>query len=567
MTCEVSFKVKCVDTRIGLHVRVVGSVKTLGSWSPPAGLVLHTSASDFPLWTVTAPVQLDEDAVIEYKYVICDNEGRPSRWEERPNRSLRLSNLGGRSSGGGLVYVLEVFNAETTPDSERFFQAQGSSMAPMQSMKLARQGSVKEGHQGEQPNDGLFAPTRRERTPSQGLLARGSSHSLLPPQGATPLGVVAAGSTETPAPEESPEPAAPAKEPSQPSQPSQESQTSPPGPPPPAPASGGGAAGPADLNLVREESSSNLFYNQEEEPVEENPEEQPFESQYTMVGHGPLGEGTFGLVWRCVLKKPAANGNEAAPEEYAAKIVRKARLKPRDMKHLLGQDGEIDTHKKMMHPHIVRLYESYEDEKTVKLVLEYCRGGDLFDAIVRNSKARDKGGLVESASALVMSHILDALEYMHKQNIVHRDIKCENILLAYKDVPIEENVFKLCDFGFAAKDLGQGLSDRLGSPDTVAPEVVDGRNYSTPADMWSAGVLLYMMISATPPFWAPKDSEVLMRVRNGAYSMSGEIWDNISPPCKGLLASLLTKEAQNRPTAAKARRDEWMTVSGFAPRG
>merc|ERR1712107_40351 len=121
--------------------------------------------------------------------------------------------------------------------------------------------------------------------------------------------------------------------------------------------------------------------------------------------------------------------------------------------------------------------------------------------------------------------------YMHSQQIVHRDIKCENVLLSRVDVPLEENTFKLCDFGFAAVDRGQGLNDRLGSP-TVAPEVVCGHRYGAPVDIWSTGVLLYMMLSAMPPFYAATDSDVLRKVRTGNYSISGGIWEFISQTAK-----------------------------------
>merc|ERR1719263_2145734 len=136
----------------------------------------------------------------------------------------------------------------------------------------------------------------------------------------------------------------------------------------------------------------------------------------------------------------------------------------------------------MNHPHIVRLFEYFDEPQSVTLVLEWCRGGDLFDAIVKHANAARqeqlnsglmiKKGLSETAAAIVMQHMLSALTYMHLRHVVHRDIKCENILLAHCDVPLVQNVFKLCDFGFATYDAGDGLNDRLGSPDTVAPEVV-----------------------------------------------------------------------------------------------
>lgn len=93
MPRQVSFSVKCADTRVGLHVRVVGSVPSLGGWDPHKGLVLNTSASDFPNWKQTEPTPLEEGNVVEYKYVICDNSGSGVRWEERTNRSVHIADL------------------------------------------------------------------------------------------------------------------------------------------------------------------------------------------------------------------------------------------------------------------------------------------------------------------------------------------------------------------------------------------------------------------------------------------------------------------------------------------
>lgn len=155
--------------------------------------------------------------------------------------------------------------------------------------------------------------------------------------------------------------------------------------------------------------------------------------------------------------------------------------------------------------------------------------------------------------------MLAALEYMHGHHVVHRDIKCENVLLAHAGVPIEQNLFKLCDLGFAARDRGLGLSDRLGSPDTVAPEVVRGSTYGTPVDIWSTGVLVYMMLAATPPFSGSTDSEVLKKVLTGTYNLGSAIWERVYRLPKRMIARLITVDASLRPTATLALRDEWLT--------
>jgi serine/threonine protein kinase len=233
----------------------------------------------------------------------------------------------------------------------------------------------------------------------------------------------------------------------------------------------------------------------------------------------PLGEGTFGQVFLCRRRRtgPCADkgstnrqrnnfrsGDAAAggsEEQRAAKVVRKARLQTEELRCLIGEDGEVKTHQAMRHKHIVTLFEYFDEPMTVTLVLEYCAGGDLFDAIIGQRKVGQRG-LTEQAAAVATRHLLSALAYMHKQKVVHRDIKCENVLLRSLGVPLEENIYKLCDFGFAARTNGDAnsLYARIGSPNTVAPEVVAGKGYGVAVDVWSTGAVLYMMLSATAPF-------------------------------------------------------------------
>lgn len=534
---------RCADTRLGFHVRVVGSCGPLGKWTPNMGLPMQTSAAEFPLWSAAA-TNLDEDDLIEYKYVICDNSGRPERWEERPNRAMSLSKLAECNvcPGKERVMVIETFNMGDEPDAKRFQNAvtgmgttasvRGVSGSGRISSKCGLSEMAQAGEGGAEAGEDLFAPTIRERSSSMSLLS-----GVPTAQGPLTTGMrrTSFGNSQgllagVDAHEEEP------------------------GDNEPSSAKGGQPAASGLQGMAREESCSNLFLGTEEE--EEDFAHLPeFEDQYALVGNGPLGEGTFGLVWRCSPKSAIAAG---AQEHRAAKIVRKARLQPRDMRHLLGDEGEVKTHLKMKHPNIITLYQYFDEPLTVTLVLEYCEGGDLFDAIVREGRA-SRRGLQESASRRVMQHLLSALTYVHERRVVHRDIKCENILLQRCGVPHEQNVFKLCDFGFAATDKGDGFQDRLGSPDTVAPEVVVGQRYSTPADIWSSGVLLYMMLTATPPFYAPTDSEVLRRVRTGNYQLTDRVWESISAECKTLLRSLMTVDAAKRPTAPQALNMEWLT--------
>jgi len=307
---------------------------------------------------------------------------------------------------------------------------------------------------------------------------------------------------------------------------------------------------------VREESYSQLHDEAGEERCLPG---EAFQDRYALVGNGPLGEGTFGLVWRC-----APRSGRGRCEERAAKIVNKPRLRADDIDRILGPHGEVQTHLALKHPHVVELFEHFDEPQTLTLVLEQCPGGDLFDAIMAISQGPGHG-VPEPAAAAVARQLLSGLAYVHGQRVVHRDVKCENILLGRVNVPLQQNVVKICDFGFATRDTGDGLSDLLGSPDTVAPEVVGMQRYSFPVDIWSAGVIIYMMLSARSPFYASTDAEVLARVRTGKYNLSGRPWCNVSSPAKSMITSLMTFNPSLRPTAAEALKNLWLEGAAGAP--
>jgi len=518
----VSFVVHCPDTRLGFHVRVVGSCSYLGTWVPAKGLVLQTTAQDFPLWYGRCQRALLGEEPIEYKFVICGQDGQACRWEdERPNRCLRFGPPSGPSASQR-VTIAACFNQLVDADVQ---VETSQSLLPLRAKSCESD-----------CDSGNFCPTLRERINSGSHIPSDNSTPELehPPRLLDQFGrktsshsTLFDGMAQQDAEHTSP----------------------------------GSTRSFSSQLLVREESSSNLFVDQPSGSDcgrAKMAGQTQFDNRYALVGSGPLGEGSFGLVWRCVLK-PSDQGSPRPDqgEERAAKIVRKARLQSRDARLLLGEDGEVETHMRMQHEHIVTLLEFFDEPLAVTLVLEYCRGGDLFDAIVRQKRAAYRG-LTEPAAAVALSHVLQALSYLHGRRIVHRDLKCENVLLAFAGTAFEQNVFKLCDFGFAAYDrYGHGLNDRLGSPDTVAPEVVIGMTYSFPVDLWASGVMLYMMITAIPPFFAPTDGEVLRRVQEGRYSLEGPIWKSVSSSVKTFIRALMDMDPNRRPLAEHALQHAW----------
>jgi calcium-dependent protein kinase len=265
-----------------------------------------------------------------------------------------------------------------------------------------------------------------------------------------------------------------------------------------------------------------------------------------------MKEGGFGIVSRCELR----NGGGTR----AVKIVKKAKLKPRELELLLGAQGELEKHFRLKHSHIVPLYEAFHDRDTVSLVMQYCSGGDLFDAVTA-CKLSHGAGLSETAAAVAMSHVLLALDYLHSLSIVHRDVKLENVLLLHGNTPIEHNIHKLCDFGFAAYDEGSCLKDIMGSFFSTAPEVLLGHSYGSRSDLWSAGVALYMMLVASVPFTgSPK--EMLWKASNEQYSMMSEPWQHISKPAKTCISSMLVANPAERPNAAEVlSQHAWLSLT------
>ena len=170
--------------------------------------------------------------------------------------------------------------------------------------------------------------------------------------------------------------------------------------------------------------------------------------------------------------------------------------------------------KRQDHPNIVKLYEIYYDKARYYAVMEYCAGGELFDQIVK------KPYYSESDAAVVMKQLLSAVSYIHAMGITHRDIKPENLLLDSK----EGNQIKLVDFGSSqVLTKGQMLKERVGTPYYMAPEILAG-SYNEKCDIWSCGVILFLLLSGETPFDGATDADILSNVSKGLYLISGPIW-------------------------------------------
>jgi len=221
-----------------------------------------------------------------------------------------------------------------------------------------------------------------------------------------------------------------------------------------------------------------------------------------------------------------------------------------DKKELSLLEREIDIMKKLQHPNIIQLMEVIDTSDTLYLVLEFASGGELFDAIV------NKGSYSESDAAKIIKQILEAIQYVHNHGIAHRDLKPENLLLIQNDTG--EDVIKIADFGLS-KDFGQEqLQTSCGTPDYVAPEVLMGEPYDMAVDIWSIGVIAYVLLCGFPPFYGDSQKELFENIMNGNYDFPDPVWTDVSPQAKNFIKKILVVNPEKRASDDQCIQDEWI---------
>ncbi|KAM3378425.1 calcium and calcium/calmodulin-dependent serine/threonine-protein kinase [Capsicum galapagoense] len=203
------------------------------------------------------------------------------------------------------------------------------------------------------------------------------------------------------------------------------------------------------------------------------------------------------------------------------------------------------------HPNVIHLYDVCEDSYGVHLILELCSGGELFDRIVGQARYYNEAG-----AAAVVRQIAKGLEALHGANIVHRDLKPENCLFLNKD---ENSPLKIMDFGLSSfEDFANPVVGLFGSIDYVSPEALSREKITTKTDIWSLGVILYILLSGYPPFFAPSNRQKQQMILNGQFSFDEKTWKNISSSAKQLISSLLKVDPNMRPTAQEIVEHAWV---------
>ncbi|XP_041039280.1 myosin light chain kinase 3 isoform X1 [Carcharodon carcharias] len=258
---------------------------------------------------------------------------------------------------------------------------------------------------------------------------------------------------------------------------------------------------------------------------------------YTIDKSEILGGGRFGQVHKCVEKSTGLT--------LAAKII-----KTRIAKQKEEVKNEIQVMNQLNHTNLIQLYDAFESKNDIILVMEYIDGGELFDRIIDESY-----NLTEMDTILFVRQICEGLQYMHQRYILHLDLKPENILCVNR----EANQVKIIDFGLARRyKPREKLKIHFGTPEFLAPEVVNYDFVSFPTDMWSLGVITYMLLSGLSPFLGEDDNETLNNIIACEWDLNDAEFENVSEDAKEFISKLLIKEKGARISATQCLKQPWL---------
>ncbi|XP_006047409.3 myosin light chain kinase family member 4 isoform X4 [Bubalus bubalis] len=261
-------------------------------------------------------------------------------------------------------------------------------------------------------------------------------------------------------------------------------------------------------------------------------------SFYTVSRTEILGGGRFGQVHKCEEK--------ATGLKLAAKIIKTRGMKDKD-----DVKNEISVMNQLDHVNLIQLYDAFESKNDIVLVMEYVDGGELFDRIID-----DNCNLTELDTILFIRQICEGIRHMHQMYILHLDLKPENILCVNRDT----KQIKIIDFGLARRyKPREKLKVNFGTPEFLAPEVVNYDFVSFPTDMWSVGVIAYMLLSGLSPFLGDDDAETLNNILACRWDLEDQEFQDVSEEAREFISKLLIKEKSWRISASEALKHPWLS--------
>jgi len=283
-------------------------------------------------------------------------------------------------------------------------------------------------------------------------------------------------------------------------------------------------------------NDGSLINRQPKTPQKPAPTPHKFEARYTLGDQ--LGEGGYSVV------KLATNNIDKS--NAAVKIITKKDLPENDIESL---QQEVSILQELHHKNVTRLIDFFDEPDYYYMVLELLEGGELFDRIVKKTYYSER-----EARDLVFT-ILMVIKYLHDQNIVHRDLKPENLLLSSKS---DDSLIKLADFGFAIHVNGLSITNQCGTPGYIAPEILKNKPYGKPCDMWSFGVILYILLGGYPPFHDDNQRALFRKICKAEYTFHPDYWSGVSEDAKDLIRGLLIVDQNKRLTVTEALDHPWL---------
>ncbi|XP_066539223.1 serine/threonine-protein kinase 17A [Hoplias malabaricus] len=271
---------------------------------------------------------------------------------------------------------------------------------------------------------------------------------------------------------------------------------------------------------------------------------EPFTQHYSLIPGKELGRGKFAVVRKCVEKSTG--------REYAAKFMRKRRKGQDCRTEIIHEISVLEMAASCQR--VVNLHEVYELPSEMVLVLEFAAGGEIFNQCVAE---RDEAFKEDDVKRL-LRQILEGVCFLHKNNVVHLDLKPQNILLT-SNHPLGD--IKIVDFGLSRiVSNNQEIREIMGTPEYVAPEVLNYEPISTATDMWSIGVLVYVMLTGISPFLGDDKQETFLNISQINISYEEEELDRLDKAAIHFIKSLLIKEPEDRATAEECLKHQWLQM-------